>query len=59
MKHKKLQTKLTFNKQTVASLNKRELTKVHGGDFTDYPVICTGETCLRTNCAPSKCDPCY
>jgi len=54
MKQKKIQTKLTFNKQTVASLNLEELTAIQGGTDTVPPTI-VGFTVCHTKCASDCC----
>lgn len=59
MKAKRINKKLTLNKQTVANLNQREMRNSKGGATeplicTSEPVlICTLETCKALQCGPS------
>jgi natural product precursor len=59
MKAKKINKKLTLNKQTVANLNLSEMRNSKGGATepgictTEPVLICTLETCKPLQCGPS------
>ena len=62
MKPKRLNKKLSFNKQTIAKLNVEEQKHLKGGvDNSDS--YCTGITCeicdSDISCEVRKCDWCY
>jgi natural product precursor len=56
MKHKKIQKKITLNKQTIAALNPDEMNHQRGG--TDSaPQLCSWDTFCETDCLPrSACN---
>ena len=60
MKVKKIQKKMTLNKQTIAALNIDEMNKQRGG-YETVPMLCSVETRCLTECNPiSVCDyTCY
>ena len=51
MKTKTFNKRLILNKRTVADLNNREMSGVHGG-FVSYPPECNTNA---TNCAITRC----
>jgi hypothetical protein len=56
MKSKKMQRKMTLNKQTIALLNVDEMNHQRGGTDT-APIICTDDTFCVTECRPrSACN---
>lgn len=55
MKPKKLNSKLSLNKNTVAHLTNGEGQKVQGGGYTDDPGVAT---CNYNTCDPSFCITC-
>jgi natural product precursor len=59
MKAKKIENKLTLNKETIADLNKEEMNSVYGGFSEESVCLCTRasdcETIPRPNCTNHGC----
>jgi natural product precursor len=50
---KKLNTKLTLNKESVASLNDSEMMKVQGGIYMTHPMVCQPTNNNILTCRPT------